>query len=499
MAGTSSQGVPPGTAAGTDAPTLVDGTATPLRGRMGTVQLVLTVLAMASPLGAVAGVVPLVIAVGTGVGAAMTYVLVGLLLLLFAVGFTALSRALPRAGAFYTFVSAGLGRPPGLGAGFVALVGYLAQLVGAYAFLGAAVQVLVTAIGWGSVPWWGWSLVAWACAGVLGFVNVEFSGRVLSVLMLLEVAVVLCLDVPALLRGGPEGRPFGVFSAAVLGQGSLSLAILFAVSTFIGFEATAIYRSETRDPERTVPRATYAAVGLIALFYVFTAWSLTTAYGPSQVVAAAQADPTTLFTRALGEYAGPLVADTVSFLLVTSVFASILSSHHPISRYVFSLSRNRVLPAAFGRTHARHGSPAAASLLTSATSAVVVVPFVVLGVDAVNVYSWLFGIAAYALLVLLTLTTLAVVVHFRRARAGGGTGPVPGPWHTLVAPGLALVGLLATLGVVSRNFSALLGSGPVLADLLVLGVWAVCGVGVLTALVRRRRDPEAYALLGDGR
>ena len=40
---------------------------------------------------------------------------------------------------------------------------------------------------------------------------------------------------------------------------------MLALGSFVGFEATAIYGEEAKDPARTVPRATYIAIGAIAL------------------------------------------------------------------------------------------------------------------------------------------------------------------------------------------------------------------------------------------
>ncbi|GAA3367115.1 hypothetical protein GCM10020367_68800 [Streptomyces sannanensis] len=48
------------------------------------------------------------------------------------------------------------------------------------------------------------------------------------------------------------------------GAGGMFVLVLGA---FIGFEGTAIYSEEAREPKRTIPRATYLAVAFLALFY----------------------------------------------------------------------------------------------------------------------------------------------------------------------------------------------------------------------------------------
>ncbi|WP_448616488.1 APC family permease [Modestobacter sp. URMC 112] len=461
-----------------------------LRGNMGTLKLILTVLAVSAPLGAVAGVVPIVIAAGNGIGAPGTYLMIGVILLLFAVGFTTMTRHIPRAGAFYAYVTAGLGRPLGLGAAFVAQFGYLTLLLGAYGFLGIAFNALLVSYGVASVPWWVYSLAALLAVTVLGHFNVEVSGRVLAILMVLEVLIVLALDVPVLVQGGPEGWSLESFTPGAFTSGSVALAILFASATFVGFEATAIYRSEVRDPRRTVPRATYLAVTLIAAFYVLTAWALITAFGSSAVVGLAQEDPTTLFSNAIGARFGSAAQQVLAVLLVTSVFASVLSSHNPIARYVFSLGRDGAFPSVLGRSHRRHGSPAHASLVTSVVAVLVALPFVVSGLDPVSFFSWMFGIGALGLLACMALTCLAVIVFFRRK-------PAPEPiWNTLIAPGLGFIGLVVMLVIVSSRFSLLIGGSTTLSVVFQLVLLGLAVLGVVLARVWARTRPETYARIG---
>ena len=42
---------------------------------------------------------------------------------------------------------------------------------------------------------------------------------------------------------------------------------MFGISGFLGFEATAIFRSEAKDPDRTIGRATYGALAIVGIFY----------------------------------------------------------------------------------------------------------------------------------------------------------------------------------------------------------------------------------------
>ncbi|WP_157680392.1 APC family permease [Mycobacterium dioxanotrophicus] len=471
-----------------------DGTSTApeqLVGHLTVTKLILTVLAMSAPLGAVAGIVPLVIAEGNGVGAPMTYALMGLILLMFAVGFTTMVRNFPRTGAFYAYITGGLGKPIGLPAAFLAQLGYLTLLVGTYAFFGDSVKVLLVSLfGQAFAPWWVWAIVLWLAVSALGHFNVELSGKILSFLMVIEVLIVLVFNVCVATTGGPHGFQFESFTPSAFSSGSVGVGILFASATFLGFEGTAIYRAEVRDPARTVPRATYLAIILIGLFYVFSSWALVTFYGVNGAVDAAKADSTGMFAAGLRFYAGNVVAEIMTCMVVTSLFAATLAAHNPLARYTFALARDGVLPSFLGRVDANHGSPSTASATVSTIALLLTLPFVFVDVDAVTFYSWMFGIGTYAILVLMATTCLAVLVYFRRIRHQERA------WNTLIAPGLGLVGMIAMLSISSYYFPLLVGGNFAVGLGLQLFILALAVFGCVLALVWRRTRPEVYRRIG---
>ncbi|WP_255347902.1 APC family permease [Citricoccus sp. CH26A] len=291
-----SQPAPPSISASVP-PVVVDSdagvTARPrLRRNLGTASIVFIVVAAASPLGVIGGPVPLGIAGGNGIGFPFAYVVATVVLLLFAVGFTQMTGFVKTAGAFYSYVARGLGQGAGLGAAFVALLAYLALAAGVYGLIGPGIAALVTSYGGPEIPWWIGATVAFAAAGVLGFRNIEISGKVLAILLLAEVAIVLVLDAAVVFSGGgPEGFSTGIITPTQIVSGAPGVGILFAILSFVGFEATAVFRDEARDPERTIPRATYISLIGIGVFYAVSAWLLIGAIGDSRAVQAATEAP----------------------------------------------------------------------------------------------------------------------------------------------------------------------------------------------------------------
>ena len=270
----------------------------------------------------------------------------------------------------------------------------------------------------------------------------------------LEVAILLMFGFTVLFRGGgPEGLSLAAsFSPEAIASGAPGVAIMFAVASMFGFESTAIYSAEAKDAQRTVARATYLSVGVIAVFFSFISWMLVSYYGPSQVIDAAGAalesgDSTSFVLTPMVELFGPWAGITTGILLVTSLLAGIIAFHNGINRYLHSLALRGSMPGVVARTN-RHRAPAVAARIQTVIALVLVAPFALLALDPVlTLFSWFSGLAVAALLVLYMLSSLAVVGYFRRERVAGQY------WQTLVAPVLATVLLAWVLYLVVSNFT----------------------------------------------
>src|SRR5690349_23573224 len=177
-----------------------------LKGNLGVAAIVFMVVAAAAPLGVIGGVVPLGLASGNGAGFPATFIASTVILLFFAVGFTALTPYVEDAGAFFSYVRTALGFPAGIGIAFVALVSYVAIEAGVYGLLGPAGGVIVELFGGPALPWWVFAAAAFAVTTLVGYRNIELSSRVLAILLSAETAIVVVLDAVIVLQGGAPAR-----------------------------------------------------------------------------------------------------------------------------------------------------------------------------------------------------------------------------------------------------------------------------------------------------
>ncbi|WP_433799950.1 APC family permease [Actinomycetospora sp. CA-084318] len=455
------------------------------RGSLGVAAIVFFVLSAQSPLTGIAGALPIAIAEGNGPGAPAAFLVVGIVMALFSVGYMTMSRHLTDGGAFYTYIGRGLGAVPGAGAAFTALLAYCVVQAAMYGLYGFTVSFLLSTYVGLEVPWWVCSVVTMVLVMGWAWLNIEIGARVLAALVALEMGLLLVFAVVTIVKGGgPEG--FGVaatFSPSALVAGAPGIAFTFAIASMFGFESTALYATEAVNPRRTVPRATYVSVALVAGFFAFISWTVVSFYGAGQVTAAAgnalqSGDATSLVTGAVAANLGGWAGDAVSIILATSLLAGILAFHNAINRYLHSLAEHGVLPARVAWTN-RHGSPYIAGTISTVIAILLVVPFAIGGLDPVlNLFSWFGGAAVAALVVLYLLTTISVVLFFRGQRTEEPR------WNTTVSPVLAGLLILAGLVVLVSNFQLLTGGSGATAVLLLMSVVVVFVVGAIVGRVR---------------
>lgn len=463
-----------------------------LRGNMSTFKLLFTVLAFNGPIIAVVAFLPVVIGYGNGLGAPVMYFTAGVIIALFAVGFIKMSRHVDNPGGFYSFVTKGLGREVGLGAALLAVLGYAVLYVGSYPLEGTFFQTFLRDTLHGpDVAWWVWTLGMFAVVSVLGYFNLEFSARTLTICMALEAIMIIGYNVAVVVKGGASGLSASSFAPHNVFSGDVGIGLLFAMLCFTGFEATVIFRDEVRNPDKTIPRASFGFIAFIASGYAFSCWAIIQAVGATNVVSATAADPSGTVMATIQQFAGKTALDIVTVLLCTSGFASALALHNVLARYIFNFGVDGIISPRLGATHPKHGSPYLASLALSAVVLVATVLLIVKKADPLLVYAPLSGAFGYAFVLLLILTTFAVIAFMYRAKPSDTT-----VWHRLVAPILALSGLGGTLWFATQHIELLVTGGPWAITLMFVSLIGVLALGVGWASVLKRKRPDAYARLG---
>ena len=460
-----------------------------------------------SPLTGQLGNVPLAVGLGNGIGAPAGFEIGIVMLVLFSVGYMKMMRSVPSSGGFYSFISHGLGRPLGMGAGWLSIFAYAfveCSLYGAFGYFGNITIQQFFHVG---VPWPFLAFGALALNLILAHFDIRLSTKVLGVALILEILVLTVMAVAVFGHGGgPTGvsaapiNPVNAFKGLAPGVG-----IFFAVWSWVGFETIPNYAEESRNPKRIGTQALFISVVGGGLFFAVIAWAVITGWGLHAVDAQAAHNGGNLYYGVTTKYAALWVTDVMEWLILTSSFACALSFHNTNSRYLYVIGREKIFNHRLGRTHERWQSPHVANAVTTLIVACLLGLFLIIwyaspsaqkfasfqNAPFYELFGWFAIVATFSVLVNQTLSSLATIVHFRKPEYRHERNL----WTTEIIPVLAIGAMGVVLWLLWSNLHSI-GGSIVWVDII---PWLCLGwlaLGVVLALVLRKRNPGKYETLG---
>ena len=217
------------------------------------------------------------------------------------------------------------------------------------------------------------------------------------------------------------------------------------------------------------------------------------AAGPKPIERAA-ADGADLFFNEAAVVLGQGSVTVGKILLGTGTIAAMLAFHNAITRYTFALGREGVLPRVFGRCTSK-GAPRNASLAQTALALVVLIAYAVAGWDPlVQLFYWGSTAGGLGVLLLYTLTSIAVIAYFARDTQGEKL------WQRCIAPLIATAILLVVSYLAIDNLAALFGvapgTGP--ARIVPIAYLLIFAAGSVWGLILKRTKPHVYDGIGRG-
>ncbi len=477
-------------------------------------------VATAAPITAMVGNVPIAIGFGSGANAPAGYLVATIVLGLFALGYSAMAKHIISTGAFYGFISHGLGRVAGMGAGALTTLAYVvfeAALVGIFAFFAAGFFSAHTAL---DISWVWFALAMLAVNAVLTYFDINLTAVVLGGFLITEVVMLGAMTVSILVSGGgPQGwslgslNPLNAFQglsgsvthpdtgATLAVAGTAGIGLFFAFWSWVGFESTAMYGEESRNPKKIIPLATMLSVLGIGGFYVIVSWSAIVGTGPDNAVALAQDGATAgqIFFGPVEQHLGHWAVVLFEFLLMSGSYACGMAFHNCASRYIYAIGREDLIPG-FGKTlgaaHPVHGSPYIAGFTQTAIATVIVLGFYFTDRDPyAQLYALMAILGTTAILIVQALAAFSCIAYFHVQ----GKHPETANWfRTFLAPLIGGIGMVYVIWLLVEN--AGFAAGAAASDIVFkLSPWIVAIVGLSGlgfAFWAKRFAPERYDTIG---
>lgn len=387
---------------------------------------------------------------GIGSGTILVTILVVVLLTLFAAGYLVLSRHVVEPAAYAAYTGYGLGKRVGSGILVMSVLSYTFATAAFVGLGGYFMAKAVEPIGLGG-PWWAYSCLYLAVLAYMGIAGVDFAAKLNSIICGLQFLMLAALFVAVIIQT-PEQFSLDVFSPSQLQGPGLGLSIVFVLLSLAGFESSAAYGEETRDPHRTIPRATYLTLGLLGALFIFGTWVVVSASkgDPGEI---SGGDPGDLMTSIYTEYLGAWTGTTVSILVAITILGAAIAFHTLATRYMFSGGRSGFWPAALSHTHRTRRTPYVAVAVQLAVTTLILLPFVITGRSPLkDLLPAIGGYNALGMILKMALVCVSVIVAGRLGKAVGSR------YSTLIAPSLAIVGFVVAGYLIVVNYSGVTGT-----------------------------------------
>jgi len=392
-------------------------------------------------------VLPAAVAMNLGAAAPAAYLVCAVAMALIVTSFALAGSRVSLTGGIYVYVEVAFGPFVGVLAGMLQWLVLWLTAAGLTSAFADQVGLLVPGVAAGT----GRLAVILATLALLAFVNLRgvkpgaWLVEGITVAKLLPLALLIGVGVfaiqPAHLAwpGWPAGEALG----------STVLLLIFA---FAGIEVALVPSGEVREPERTVPRAIYLALGVTTLLYLAIQAVAQGVLGDELRQEA---------SAPLAAAAGKLLGDGGRLLVLlggmVSMFGYLSGDMLASPRSIFAFGRDALLPRLFASVHPRFRTPHVAI----ATHAVLVA-----AVAATNTFTHLALLSNVGVLTLYFLGCAAALRFVSRPAAPGAAGlRLPGEriipvaamavilWILAHATGRELMVLGATLAVATLLYA----------------------------------------------
>lgn len=329
---------------------------------------------------------------------------------LVAMAFTARSYArmvvaYPYAGSAYVYTQRTFGGGIGFLVGWALMLDYLFLPMINYLVIGIYLEAAFP-----GVPAWVFVLASIALVTVLNIIGIVSVARANVAIIGIQTLFILAFIVfGAASLSGATVDPLAPFvgDGTVDGTGVLFAGAAVLCLSFLGFDSVSTLAEEAKEPTRTVPKAIVITTLVAGVIFIGLSY-LSQLVFPSNAFSDVDSAALDVMTSAGGQFLA--VAFTASY--VTGALGSALTSQASVSRIIFAMGRDGVLPTRFfGTLSKRYGTPVTAIVCVSVVSLLALV--IDLGLLAEMI--------SFGALIAFSFVNLSVLKHYfidRKERSG---------------------------------------------------------------------------------
>jgi putrescine importer len=296
--------------------------------------------------------------------AALSYIVAMVAMLFTAASYARMAVAYPSAGSTYTYVRQTIGPFVGFLAGWAMILDYFLIPLESVIYAAITAARLLS-----SVPYSVWVVLFTAAITLTNVRGIRVMARANTAMMIVMTGCALlfigfAVHYVAVLFGiGYLVSPGALIQPKSLALQPLMLGAGIATLSYIGFDAISTLAEDTIDPRRDIGFSTILVCVLQTLICVLTVYLASLVWSNYHSFPEAETAILDIGRRAGGTFLFVLI----TFVLLVAGLASALTGQAGVSRLLFAMGRDRVIPASvFSYIHPRYGTPTRAIWVISA-------------------------------------------------------------------------------------------------------------------------------------
>ncbi|ERK72676.1 APC family permease [Leifsonia aquatica] len=393
------------------------------------------------------------------------YVVALVAMLFTALSYGAMARAFPVSGSAYTYTQQSFGGHVGFLTGWTLMLDYLFLPMINFLLIGLYLNTQFP-----EVPQWVFALASLLLVLVFNVLGITLVNKLNVAIVALSVLLVVVFAVLAIkeLATNPSADTPSLIEPFLPGSGGLGPvfagAAVLALS-FLGFDAVSTLSEEAKNPKRDIPRAIMLTTLIGGAIFIVVSWLGALVFPDWRDFANVDSAGVDLMAKVGGTF---LTSFFVA-VYVVGAFGSGMTTQVSVSRIIYSMGRDRVLPGIFGKLHSRFHTPWVAAIAVSIVSLL----SLVLTLDVAATMISFGALAAFS------MVNLSVIRHHLFPK-GGREKPSAGEWIRY--------GLLPAIGFL---LTVWLWTSLTVTTFIVGLSWVALGVIYLAVLTRgfRRKPP----------
>ncbi|MGJ7922866.1 APC family permease [Neobacillus sp. LXY-4] len=330
---------------------------------------------------------------------AAAYVIAFLAIFFTAYSYSRMVKAYPISGSAYTYTKRAIHPRAGFLVGWALLLDYIFSPIIAILTFGIFMNTEFP-----KVPVFVWIIIMNIVLALVNIIGIKSVASVSGLSVLIQIGFILLfciLTAKDVLTGNTAAE--SLFSLTPFFGEDVSFSAVFSGAAlicfcFLGFDAVTTMAEETIDAKRTIPKAIFLIVLIAASMYIAIAYLTQVAYPDFTFT-----NPDNAAYSLVQLVGGNLLSTIFIMVLIIATFTQGVSSVTSVSRFLYALGRESILPEKlFTSLHPKYQTPVANILFV----AVISMSAVFINLDSAVMF------VSFGALTAFTFVNLSVVSHY---------------------------------------------------------------------------------------